>query len=209
MKRAILISVLFYCVTAVNAQKVDVHGIYGWQWGGKVDGYDPITLRAAEYRVEAAEYWGAGLDVVLPNDITVQLIYTTQSTVITKNVSGRDKTDLTEANIDYWQIGGLRTLPLGKIEPYGGLLLGLAVIRPTEPGYSSTTKFAVGLKGGIKIWLTDRLGIKGELGMQLPMQGGGFSFGCGGGGCGTGVSTYTTIVQGQVGGGVVLRLKDD
>jgi len=58
----------------------------------------------------------------------------------------------------------------------------------------------------LKIWLTDMIGIKGEIGMLLPMQGAGFSFGCGGGGCGTGVSTYTTVVQGQVGGGLVIRV---
>jgi len=196
---------LLVTATALHAQ-IDLHGIYGWQWGGKVSGYDPISLRNAEFRIEAAEYWGVGLDVPIPKGITVQLQYTSQSTKITRKISGQPKEDLTDAIIDYWQIGGLKTVPMGKVEPYGGLLLGVAVMRPSEINYSNTTKFAVTLKGGLKIWLTDMIGIKGEIGMLLPMQGAGFSFGCGGGGCGTGVSTYTTVVQGQVGGGLVIRV---
>ena len=100
MKKIIIISSLFFLsAIAVNAQKVDVHGIYGWQWGGKVSGWDPISGISAEYRIEAAEYWGAGLDVVLPNDITVQAIYTTQNTKVTRKISGLEKTDLTDASV--------------------------------------------------------------------------------------------------------------
>ena len=204
MKKLITISLILLGVTTLHAQ-IDLHGVYGWQWGGKVNGYDPLSLRSAEFRVESAEYYGVGLDFVTPKQITIQLQYTRQESTITKKVTGEPKEELTDAIVEYWQIGGLRTLTMDRIEPYGGLLLGMAVLKPSAPIYSNRTMFAVTLKGGLKIWLTEKVGIKGEIGMLMPMQWGGFSFGCGGGGCGTGVSTYTTIVQGQVGGGLVLR----
>jgi hypothetical protein len=44
------------------------------------------------------------------------------------------------------------------------------------------------------------------------MQFGGIGFGCGigtgGGGCGAGASTYTSIIQGDFTGGIVLKLGD-
>ena len=73
-------------------------------------------------------------------------------------------------------------------------------------------RFAVGLNGGVKIDLGTRLALQLRGAMLLPMQfGGGGLFcgiGTGGSGCSVSVGASTTVIQGDISGGIVLRLGD-
>jgi hypothetical protein len=97
--------------------------------------------------------------------------------------------------------------------PYG--LLNVGILSTSSEGTptiasESNTWFTAGLGGGLRYYLNDRIGIRLQARLLLPMQFGGVGFGCGigtgGGGCGAGVSTYTNIIQGDFTGGVVLKL---
>ncbi len=99
--------------------------------------------------------------------------------------------------------------PGGKVEGFGGGMLGVDIINlknPDNGNSSSTTKFAWGLRGGCNIWATESFGIKLQAQLLSAVQaaGGGFFFGTGG--ASAGVATYSTMYQFGLGGGVVFNL---
>jgi hypothetical protein len=74
-----------------------------------------------------------------------------------------------------------------KVEPYGGFMLGMAIIdtkKPENDNSNSATKFAWGARLGTNIWASDRVGIKLQAQFISVPQGAGGTlyFGTGGGG---------------------------
>ena len=96
-----------------------------------------------------------------------------------------------------------------KVEPYGGVQAGMAIFNVENPdnGKSgSETKFAWGLKLGVNIWASEKMGIKIQTGLLSAVQaaGGGLYFGTGG--AGAGVNAYSTFYQFTIGGGLTFGL---
>jgi hypothetical protein len=99
--------------------------------------------------------------------------------------------------------------PGSKVEGFGGGMLGAAFINVKNPDNgndNSATKFAWGLRLGANIWASERVGIKlqGQLMSAVQGAGGGLYFGTGGGG--VGVSTYSSMLQFGLGGGLTFAL---
>ena len=95
-----------------------------------------------------------------------------------------------------------------KFEPYGGLELGMVISNlenPLSGASASNTNFAWGLKIGTNIFFSEKVGLKIQADLRSATQaaGGGFYFGTGG--AGVGVSSYSTIYQFGLGGGLVFR----
>ena len=96
-----------------------------------------------------------------------------------------------------------------KAEPYGGFLLGMAILDVTNPENSnseSATKFAWGLRLGTNVWASEKVGLKFQtMLLSIPQgAGGGLYFGTGG--VSAGVSTYSTMLQFVLGGGLTFKL---
>jgi hypothetical protein len=114
--------------------------------------------------------------------------------------------------VSYIMLGGVRyfTVMSDKVQPYGGLMLGVAVYDNKSPDSgdpTSATKFAWGARLGTNIWLSEKVGIKLQAYLVSAVQGAGGGFYFGTGGAGAGVSTYSTLYQFGLGGGLVVRLR--
>jgi len=102
-------------------------------------------------------------------------------------------------------------VPAGdKIEPYAGLQVGMDILNVYNPSTGNTgnaTKFAWGIKGGVNVFASEKVGLKLQLSLLSAVQavGGGFYFGTGG--AGAGVSTFSTYYQFNIGGGLVFGVK--
>lgn len=103
--------------------------------------------------------------------------------------------------------------PGSKVEGFGGLSLGMALgnldNNATNPSLRISedfTKFAWGLKAGAIVWASPNFGIKLQAQLLSIAQsiGGGFYYGTGGGG--GGISTYSSIYQFSLGGGLTYNL---
>ena len=86
--------------------------------------------------------------------------------------------------------------------------LGVALINSKDPADNrskSSTNFAWQLRGGAIIWATEKVGVKLQAQLQSAVQsvGGGVYFGTGG--AGAGVSTFSTLLQFGLGGGLVFN----
>jgi hypothetical protein len=116
-----------------------------------------------------------------------------------------------DLSIDYVTIGsdGHIQKPGSKVEGYGGLLLGAAFLgakNPETSGHHTATKFAWGARLGCNIWASEKFGIKLQAGLMSIAQGAGGGLYFGTGGVGAGVSTYSSMYQFQLGGGLTFKL---
>ena len=77
----------------------------------------------------------------------------------------------------YFQIGGMSTVPRGRLEPYLGLTVGAVLFVPEtislENGTSTpagdTWRFAATVMGGTKVWITPNLGLRFDIRMLIPV----------------------------------------
>jgi hypothetical protein len=122
---------------------------------------------------------------------------------------GGNDTRLVDLAHNYIFIGGNQYLKINpKVEPYFGMQLGMAVYTAEYQQNSGTeTKFAWGIKAGLNIWLSEKVGVKMQTQLLSAVQaiGGGIYFGTGG--AGAAVSGFSTYYQFNVGGGLVFKLK--
>ncbi len=84
----------------------------------------------------------------------------------------------------------------GRFKPFGTLLGGVAAHSPQNTQHNNKVSFGVSLGGGVKIYLTDFLGIRLQGRLMMPLYVSGVGLGCGigtgGAGCGGG-ETLTDV----------------
>jgi hypothetical protein len=118
--------------------------------------------------------------------------------------------DFVDFSSNYIHLGGLQEVEFGRIAPFGTFGAGIVIWDPKDSQYSSKSQFSITLGGGLKIWLTDVIGIRLQGSMMMPMVWNGVGFGCGigtgGSGCGGNVYTRITPFQGEFSGGISIRL---
>jgi hypothetical protein len=110
--------------------------------------------------------------------------------------------------MNYLQINSLNEFPLDNeaIRPYGTAGIGTSWIHPKEGNANDEWMFIFNAALGLKYFFSDRIGIRIQARLLLPMifNGGGFYFGYGSGGAY--VSSTTPIVQGDFTGGLIIAL---
>lgn len=197
-------------VVGVHAQGVRLNGYASYVFDDKFDTYNSSTDYVSG-TIQGGFQWGAGIEVTPREDMGVELLYYRQDTEVpTDTYNFGNRTIQLAAN--YIMLAGNRYFKVGeKVEPYGGLMLGTAIFNNKNPdptnGISSATKFAWGLRLGTNIWVSEKVGIKLQAQLLSAVQsvGGGLYFGTGG--AGAGVSTYSTLLQFGLGGGLVFKVK--
>jgi hypothetical protein len=211
MKRILLALLILSCFASVNyAQGLRINGYAGYVFDDKFDTY---YSSSSYFRgtIRGGLQWGLGLEFMVQPEYGVEIMYYRQDTeapIFYFDNGDQDRT--IDLGLNYIMIGGARYLPLNDmIEGYGGLMAGVAIYDnkfPVRGEPNSRTLFAWGARLGANIWITEKFGIKLQTQLVSAVQalGGGFYFGTGGGG--VGVSTFSTLWQFGLGGGVVIRV---
>jgi opacity protein-like surface antigen len=189
------------------AQTFDLTPTYGWQMNGNIDFYE------GELDVEAAQYFGGTLDIMVAEGMGIRLMYSyTEAPTEFRPYYGFEpdfpQQKFTMLN-DYYQIGAIRGFKRGNIEPYGVFTLGAARykgIDNTDIDTESRWKFAITTGLGAKIFFNDRIGIKLEGNFMMPIYFAGIGFYFGTGGSGTSVNGAVPMLQGNFNGGLVIRI---
>ncbi len=199
---------LIFCVSDLFAQHIELIPFGGWQFPAGVDAY--YGYQSARFRIKGAGNYGLGLHFAMPDRfVTISASFSNMSSELTyKSPSNPEKT-FSDASQEYWMFGILKEVPKGSVSPYGGFIMGWTTLRPEDPDYQNITKFTVGLEGGVKYFFNERVGIliHGRLLLPLQWSGGGFYVGTGGSGVTFGAGT--SIIQGDIGGGLVIKIGDN
>ena len=210
MKKSLLLLILLSSATILTAQEKRINGYYSATFDDSFETYNSNTDYYSG-KIKGGVQWGAGLEFKVKENYGVELMYLRQDTDAEVNSyygfsSNYRKLDI---SVNYYLLGFNRYFKEGKVEPYGSLLVGASYFSnktPVTGDPSSVTKFALGFRLGTNIWVSERVGIKLQAQFLSSIQGfgGGFYFGTGG--SGAGVSTYSSVTQLNLGGGLVFKI---
>lgn len=218
MKKFFFILLAITLGSVVHAQNIRLNAYGNYIFDDHVDnGYSYNTAGFFEGTVKGGFLWGGGLEFRLHDSYGIELLYQRLDTHAPVQYWDYNSilNNPAKANIDlginYIMVAGTRSMqrPGSKVEPYGGLMLGMAIINADNPetqNSSSATKFALGARLGTNLWLSERVGIKLQAQFMSVPQGAGGGLYFGTGGAGVGVSTYSTIFQFALGGGLTFKL---
>jgi hypothetical protein len=216
MKKVFLLLFLLTLMSVnLRAQKIraNVYAMYEFD-----DSFESYYSDYVYYhgKIKGGLQGGIGLEYMLRPNKGLEIMYLHQSTTAPTyfNEDGYQWSENHEdfdLNIDYIMLAGSSYIrnATGKLEGFGGLMMGMAIVgleNPSSGENASATKFAWGFRLGGNIWLSDRIGIKlqGDLLSIVQGAGGGLYFGTGG--AGAGISTYSTMYQFGLGGGLTFKI---
>ncbi len=191
-----LLATLFLVPQEAFSQKgIELSGYTGWMLGGKVNLYN------GSLKIEDGQNWGITLSYPIAPGMKAELIYNRLVSDLTVREYGNAPYVYTKLATQYFHVGTVKELMSeGVVRPYGTGSMGATVFSDREGFDSDRWRFSVGLGGGLKIFPTERIGFRLQARMLVPLYFNGLWFGTGG----AGVSTSSTIVQGDFTGGVIL-----
>jgi len=213
MKKSLLtIAFLIGTLVLAQAQKSVTLNAYGaYAFDDKFDTYYSST-EYVEGKIKGGFQWGLGVEMRVREDMGAELIYFRQDTEApVRYYRDGDQNRTIDLGVNYVMVAGNRYLKPGeKVEPYGGLMLGMAIFSNKNPRgteETSAVKFAWGARLGTNIWFSEKAGLKLQAEVLSAVQslGGGIYFGTGG--AGAGVSSYSTLYQFKLGGGIVFKVR--
>ena len=207
---ALIVSCFSFFFLSAQEFRVNLFGQYVFD--DHVESYYSTTSYY-EGTIKGGFKWGGGLEYLVNPAYGINLIYLTQSTTAPLNYyDNNPPAGLKNREFDlttHWiMLGGARYMRKDKFEPYGGLEIGMVISNldnPVSGASASNTNFAWGIKIGTNIFFSEKVGLKLQADLRSATQaaGGGLYFGTGG--AGVGVSSYSTIYQFGLGGGLVFR----
>jgi hypothetical protein len=212
MLRFLFLSTLVILISEsnVSAQKIEITPFYGYGFNGKVVTYQ------GDLNIRNDAMYGLSLDITVQPGLQVELFYSRSDSRI-DFVEYRGPTyKLTDVSVNYFQIGGVRHIKkMDNIVVYGLGTLGATLFSPSGDPYDETPErysyqdywlFSLTLGGGAKVFLSDRIGLRfeGRIMMPITWAGGGFMIGTGGSGFYFGGGS--AILQAGLMGGVIIAL---
>jgi opacity protein-like surface antigen len=211
-KQIVLLFILLLIVFQPNisAQKLEVTPFYGYMFAGKATGY------YGDLNFRDTGMYGVMVDINVQRGMQVELYYGRTDTRV-DYVEFRGPTyKLTDVSINYFQLGFLREVKkMDNISMYGIASLGASLFSPTGESYDETPDkyyfedwwlFSITAGGGAKIWFSERVGLRleGRIMMPITWAGGGFMVGTGGSGFYLGGGS--AILQASITAGLMIAL---
>lgn len=181
--------------------RIELTPIYGYSLNGRVDFY------RAEFKMQDAVHYGGALAVEVMPGVLGEFSFTQSPTTGRFADFAEGITQNYDININYFQLGGVKELKKGPVVPFGMVSLGATWFDMKDSGVDDHVAFSAALGGGLKFFFSDRIGIRMQGRLLLPMyfSGGGLFLGIGSGGPsgGVGISTGVIAVQGDFSGGLI------
>jgi opacity protein-like surface antigen len=203
-----VIVLLILSGSSVFAQHgIEIAPFYGYQFSGS------ITTYQGKANIKNSDDYGVALNIPLPmrGGVELELLFLRADTRIEVLkydygvVIDRQTFDL---SYEYYQLGSMKTIRLpGKdVVPFGGLTLGASRYHPKSASRKDEWFFSATLGAGVKIYPSERVGLRLQGRLLLPFQWGSGSLWCGTGGCSIGVGTTSVFLSGDLTAGLIIRL---
>jgi len=201
-----LFSFSFFQTQAQDGAKFEIAPMVGFQFGGHVNFYE------GEFRIYDNMNYGGYANVLIRPNTRIEFGYSLMSTTASFRPYSSFVGDYNrwdgDVNVNYFFIGSMNELPVSeKVTLFAGASLGTAYMSVNTSGMEDVWRFAVGIGGGMKVMFSDRVGIRlqGRLLMPMYFAGVGFYAGIGTGGASSGLSlnTGSVMFQGDFQGGLV------
>lgn len=190
--------------TSQSARRVELSPFVGYQLNGE------INFIEGDFEMDNALSYGGILSVEVGSGVWGEFTFSRSDTKANFRRFLSDETFNYDMAINYFQLGGVKELGNNTIVPYATFSGGVAWFQVKDSNVNDEVVFSVGLGGGVKIRLNDRLALRlqGRLLMPMYIYGGGFFVGIGTGGPSSGISINSNLLtaQGDFTGGLIFRL---
>jgi hypothetical protein len=183
---------------------LEISPSWGWQMAGRVNLVQGV--------LDFSDDQNFGVDIAIPTltNLRVVLGYTYFSSDVSFRAYTGYPYDAFDARVDQHliQLGGQRELelPNDNIVPYGLGSLGVGWTATNDQNWEDVTRFVVALGGGIKFFVSDRIGLRFQGRLILPINFAGLGYTFGTGGSGLTVVGAVPLVQGDLAGALIFRL---
>lgn len=186
------------------SHRLEITPFWGYQFGGRTP-----TSKGDIYITDNYNY-GIQVAVATPIGASVEFLYSHQPSNLKRKTTRPFEPPITETlfdlHADYYMLGVVRSVQSGKVSPFGAGYLGVASFKPQQSGYSTENMFAVAFGGGAKIRFNDRVGLRLQGRLMIPVQWASGGLWCGTGGCDIGVGANSTILQLDLDAGIIIYL---
>lgn len=196
------------------AQEIRLNTYSGYVFKNRVDSYFSNN-RFFDGTIQDGFRWGVGIEYQMPAGNAIEIQYARQSTNAPTRYLGEFDNEVQftdfDLNIDWIMVNGTRYFPVSELlEPFAGAGIGVGIFslgNPDNGGSGSAAKFSWQVRGGTNLWISDRVGLRFQASLYSAVQGfgGGFYFGTGG--SGAGISTYSSMYQFGLDGGLVFKFR--
>jgi hypothetical protein len=180
-------------------------GQVGWQWGGTQTYSTYSAYPAGDVHAEAAVNYGGTFTVFVREGEALEIAYSYQPTDLILRPNGIPSFKIADLACHTLHLNGLRALPAGggKVEPF--VLGGLGTTVFSAQGYTSRWLFSIAAGLGFMVPVNERLGLRAQGRMIVPMSFNSGAFYFGGGGASISVSGQA-FLQGDASIGLSLKL---
>jgi hypothetical protein len=193
-----VLAIILFLTLDAQAQKIEITPQYGYQVGAKYNYYGGYL------KLHDSDQYGLTVGLNASDDITLEFMWAQQNS----KVSIKDfqfyprETELTDVVVNHYQIGAIHMFGYSDARPFAGLSAGWTTFNPDGKLYDGTTTFTLGLSGGLKYFFSDRVGVRIQSQLLMPVGWGGVYLGSGGGG----VTAGGSILQLNFSGGLIIGL---
>ena len=206
MKKIKLLLIAIIFPSMIFAQGgVEIVPFAGYMFGGSIKYYE------GKLKIDNGMNYGVSVLVPVHQLLDVEINYTRMdskasfsSYVGYPNFSDRE----TNLATNYIQIGGISKFysQNTKVTPFGSLSIGATWFSPSDGSFQDVWRFSAALGLGVKVMLSDRIGIMLRGRMLMPMYFGGVGMYVGSGGSGVSVNSVVAPLQGDFNGGLIIKL---
>ena len=187
--------------TNVWAQHIQLSPFIGYETGSTV-----YTSLGYLYIAGGMDF-GGNLDFNIGKNRYAELSYSHMMTKLNVD-EGSNERYLFDLGVNYYSIGILQEAqPLAKVSPYGLLTLGWVNYNPQTDDYSGENKMHVSLAGGVRIKATEKIGLRLQARLLMPILYAGTYFSAGSGGTNVNVSATSVAFQGDFTAALVFAIK--
>ena len=207
-----ILTVFLGAVNQLSAQSYKVNLYSGYTFDDEIDAVTNNN-NYVNGTIIGGYQWGLGFEYIVKPTYGIELSYYRQDTDFDINYNTSADTNASRdfgTGINFIMLGGNKYLPIPRsiVQPYGGLMLGSAILENKDPlpgAESSTTKFAWGGRAGIFLNFSKNVGLKihGQLLSAVQSVNGGLYLGTGG--VDAGLSSESSMYQFGVGGALVIQ----
>jgi hypothetical protein len=191
-----------------SQSSIEITTSYGYQFGAK------HSYGVNYIKIDDSDQYGITLGFETYDDLMAEISYVHQGSElrIRDVFFGPKEVRLADLSADWIMVGATKYFPNGKIRPFAGGALGLAIFTPKNENnilnrsLDNSTKFAFSFKAGVNIMFSDRVGLNLQGNLMFPVEWGGVYVGGGPGGVSAGVGASSTILIGGFSGGLVFKL---
>lgn len=197
---------LLLALVEATAQDIEISAYTGWMFGG-VSKYS-YNLGSSELKNVSSQNYGGSFSFRLPSFAILEIAYTRMDSELKiRGYLGETRSNI-DMSTEYFQIGGIKEIVQeGDIRPFGLISIGAVRYHPKESQYSDEWLFAGNLGLGAKYYISDRIGLRLQARLMMPFSWVSGGVYCGTGGCGSGVSASSTVIEGDISGGLLVVLK--